>query len=69
MPGKISDDVLALFAAVGRHDEIAAKIEARFGGASDAVFASTAYEIPSTLPPDTIAAIQRIPRVFETFQT
>jgi len=68
MPGKITDDVLALFAAIGTHDDIADKIAARFGGASDAVFASTAYEIPSTLPPAVIAEIQRIPRTFEAFQ-
>src|SRR6185369_15339435 len=52
--GEVSDDVVHLFAAVGRHDQIARAIEARFGGLVDAVSASD-------LPPDLIQDIQRIP--------
>lgn len=37
MPGRVTDDVLRLFCAIGRYDEIAAAIEARFGGLSDSV--------------------------------
>jgi hypothetical protein len=50
----VSDDVVHRFAAVGRHDQIAKAIEARFGGLVDAVSASD-------LPPDLIQDIQRIP--------
>ena len=35
MTSEISDDVVHLFAAVGRYDEIAAAIRVRFGGVSD----------------------------------
>ena len=47
MAGLVSDDVVRLFAAVGRHDEIAVAIEERFGGISDAVGASASPEIPA----------------------
>jgi len=54
MANEVSDDVVHLFAAVGRHDQIAKAIEARLGGLVDAVSASD-------LPPDLIQDIQRIP--------
>jgi probable F420-dependent oxidoreductase len=54
MAKEVSDDVVHLFAAVGRHDQIAKAIEARFGGLVDAVSASD-------LPSDLIQDIQRIP--------
>ena len=69
MPPAISDDVVQLFAAIGRHDEIAGRIEERFGGISDAIFASTATAIQPDLPPDLIADIQRIPTDFQGFKT
>lgn len=59
MAGLIDDDTVRLFAAVGRHDEIADAIEERFGGVSDAVGASASPEIPADLPPDVIQDIQR----------
>jgi probable F420-dependent oxidoreductase len=64
MTAAISDDVVRLFAAVGRHDQIAAEIERRFGGVSDAIFASTASGISPDLPPGLIQDIQRIPVAF-----
>lgn len=64
---EVSDDVVALFAASGRHDQLAAAIEARFGGASDAVFASVATAVPADLPPDLVQDIRRIPAVFTGF--
>ena len=39
LAGEISDDLLHLCAAIGRHDEIVPKIEERFGGISDTVLA------------------------------
>jgi probable F420-dependent oxidoreductase len=58
--GEVSDDVVHLFAAVGRHDQIAKAIEARFGGLVDAVSASANSNKPADLPPDLIQDIQRI---------
>jgi len=64
MAAEVSDDVVRLFAAVGRHDEIAAAVEARFAGVSDAISASASAEIPGGLPADVIADIRRIPTAF-----
>lgn len=58
MAGLIDDDVVRLFAAVGRHDEIADAIAERFGGVSDGVGASASPEIPADLPSDVIQDIQ-----------
>ncbi len=58
MAGLIDDDVVRLFAAVGRHDEIADAIEERFGGISHSIGASASPEMPSTIPPDVIEDIQ-----------
>jgi len=64
---EISDEVLALFAVIGRHDEIASAVAERFAGLSDAVYASTAPELGSDMPPGLIADIQRIPTSFREF--
>ena len=69
MAGEISDDVLGLFTAIGRHDEIAGVIEARFAGVADSINASVASDIPAGLPADLIQDIQRIPRAFTGFRT
>ena len=58
---EVSDDVVHLFAAVGRHDQIAKAIEGRFGGLVDAVSASANSSKPSDLPPDLIQDLARIP--------
>lgn len=50
MTKQISDDVLRLFCAVGRHDEIASAIETRFGGVADTV--SCDAGIPADLVQD-----------------
>jgi len=65
----ISDDMVRLFAAVGRHDEIAAAIEAHFGGLSDCVSASPNASVPSSIPPDVLQDIRRIPCAFRGFRT
>jgi hypothetical protein len=57
----ISDEVVNLFSAVGRHDQIAESIAEKFGGVSDALNASVSAEIPADLPPDVIQDIQSIP--------
>jgi hypothetical protein len=45
---------------VGRHDEIAAAIEDRYGGLTDAIGASASPEIPADLPQEVIQDIQKI---------
>jgi probable F420-dependent oxidoreductase len=67
LAGEISDDVLALFAVIGRHETLAKKVTERFAGLSDAIYASTAPELGSDMPPDLIAEIQRIPMEFSGF--
>ena len=62
-----ANHVVALFAASGRHDQLAAAIAARFGGVSDAVFASVATAVPADLPPDLVQDIRRIPVAFTGF--
>lgn len=61
MADLVDDDVVRLFAAVGRHDQIAAAIEERFGGVVDAVTTGAAVPGSVDLPPDVIEDIQRIP--------
>lgn len=69
MAGEVSDDVVHLFAAVGRHDELVGAMQARFGGLVDTVGAGTPVDEPGGLPPDLIQDIQAIPTPFERFAT
>ncbi len=64
---EIPDDVVGLFAAIGKHDEIASAIEKRFGNASDAIFASVATAVPADFPKDLIQDIKKIPTKFTGF--
>ncbi|MBT3627403.1 MAG: TIGR03617 family F420-dependent LLM class oxidoreductase [Rhodospirillaceae bacterium] len=64
---EITDDVLALFAVWGRHDEITKRIADRFSGFSDSIYASTAPHLSADMPPSLIADIQRIPTAFRAF--
>ena len=64
---EIDDDVLRLFAAVGRYDELADAVARRFGGIADAVYASTSAEIRPAIPPDVVQDIKRIPAAFTGF--
>jgi hypothetical protein len=58
-----------LFAAVGRHDEIAKAIENRFGGLSDSVSAIAAPDTSPDLTPDLVQDIQKIASPFKGFAT
>ncbi|HTQ26429.1 MAG TPA: TIGR03617 family F420-dependent LLM class oxidoreductase [Candidatus Binataceae bacterium] len=69
MTTSVSDDLVHLFAAVGTHKEIAGAVERRFGGLSDAVFASINSTIRSDLPADVLADIRRIPVRFKGYCT
>jgi probable F420-dependent oxidoreductase len=67
MAACVPDEMVHAFAAVGRHDQIAAAIEKRFGGIVDSI----AIERDSTTSPDLmrelIQDIQRIPRRFRGY--
>jgi probable F420-dependent oxidoreductase len=67
MPAQISDEVLQLFCAIGRHDQIASEIEQHFGGISDSVADSASYDMPGGLTAQVIADIQAIPTTFKGF--
>jgi len=66
MAKEVPDDVVHLFAAVGRYDQIAKAIEERFGGLVDAVSASANSSKPSDLPPDLIQDLARIPTRYKS---
>ncbi len=67
MTEAVSDDVVHLFAAVGRHDQLVQAVEARFGGLVDAISPGTPEDEPGGIPPDLLADLQRIPRAFARF--
>jgi probable F420-dependent oxidoreductase len=67
MTDEISDDVVHLFAAVGRHDELCTAVEARYGGLVDSISIGTPVDEPGGLPTDLIADIQRIDTAFTSF--
>lgn len=69
MAAEISDDVVALFAAIGRYDELPERIAARFGGVVDLVYASMSSDVRPNIPPDVITNIQAIPTEFESFES
>ena len=69
MTGEVSDDVVHLFAAVGRHDELKAAIEQRFGGISDSISDSASPELEGTMPSDLIQDIQKIPTPFTDYSS
>lgn len=58
MADLVSDDVLHLFAAVGRYDQIVDAIRERFGGISHGISLGAGSELD--VPPDVIQAIQAI---------
>jgi alkanesulfonate monooxygenase SsuD/methylene tetrahydromethanopterin reductase-like flavin-dependent oxidoreductase (luciferase family) len=64
MAKEVSDDVVHLFAAVGRHDQIAKAIAERFGGLVDSIGASANSAKPSDMPPDLLQDLAKIPTVY-----
>ena len=68
MAAEVPDDVVHLFAAVGRYDEIVDAIGARFGGLTDALNARSNTALPGGLPGDLIQDIRRIPHAFRGFR-
>lgn len=70
MAGRVSDDLVHLFAAVGTHREIAARITERFGGVSDALnLRADSSSAGGDVPPDVIQEIKRIATPFQGYKT
>jgi probable F420-dependent oxidoreductase len=69
MPALVSDEVVRLFAACGTYSDIAAAIEARFGGAADTIEMNFPDGAPAGLQREVIADIRRIPHRFQGFDT
>jgi hypothetical protein len=63
----IDDDVLDLFVASGRHDQIKAVIERRFAAAVDTIFANANPAEPADLPPDLVQELAGIQTPFRGF--
>jgi probable F420-dependent oxidoreductase len=68
MAGEVTDDVVHLFAAIGRYDQIVKAIEGRFGGLTDALNARANPAQPGRLPRELIQDIRRIPHAFRGFK-
>ncbi len=58
MPGRVSDDVVRLFAVVGTHDELAGVMRDRFGGLVDTIAVAPLPGIDVHLPADLISEIR-----------
>ena len=65
MANEVPDDVAHLFAAVGRHDQIVAAIDRRFGGLVDAL--TLRGDGAGEVPPDLVQDIRRLPHAFQGF--
>jgi probable F420-dependent oxidoreductase len=65
LANQVPDDVVRLFAAVGRHDQIVAAIVERFGGLVDALILRG--DGAGIVPPDLVADIRRLPHAFTGF--
>ncbi|MCH9673218.1 MAG: TIGR03617 family F420-dependent LLM class oxidoreductase [Gammaproteobacteria bacterium] len=66
---EISDDTVALFAAIGRYDQLRDAIETRFGGVADVVYASTSSDVRPQVPRDVLQDIRAIPTEFKAFES
>jgi probable F420-dependent oxidoreductase len=69
MPAEISDDVVRLFAACGTFAEIAAAIEARYGGLADSIELNFPAGTAAGFQRELLTDIHRIPHIFQGFGT
>ena len=70
LAGRVPDDVVHLFTAVGTHREIAQRIEARFGGLADAISLRADSPVSGAeIPPDVLQDIKRVPTPFQGYKT
>lgn len=67
MTREVPDDVVHLFAAVGRYDQVASVIDARFGGLVDAINLRANAELPGKFPRELLGDIRRVPHAFRGF--
>ncbi len=65
----VPDELLYACAVIARHDELRARIEARFADLVDTVNASVSSELPADIPPDLIRSIQQIPCRWRAYET
>ena len=65
LSAQVPDDLLELFCAIGRHDEIAKNIQQRFGKMADVITTG----LNEDFPPDLIQDIQKIKGSFVGFNT
>ena len=65
LAAQIPDNLLELFCAIGRHDEIAKNIQQRFGKMADVITTG----LNEDFPPDLIQDIQKIKGSFVGFNT
>ena len=68
MTKEVPNDVVHLFAAVGRYDQIVEAITERFGGLTDALNARANAAQRGHLPRDLIQDIRRVPHSFQGFR-
>ncbi len=68
MAAEVSDDVLRLFAAVGRHDELVGAITERFGGLADSVALGSSGPT-SSIPKDLVEELKGIATPFSGYDT
>ena len=62
MPREVSDEVVALFTAIGRHRDLPRAIAERFGPEIDAL------ALPAGLPPDLLAELRALPSRFTGYR-
>lgn len=67
LAAEVNDDVLDLFAASGRHDQIKAVIGERFAATSDAIGVNANPAVSAALPPDLIRELVAMPTPFTGF--
>ena len=68
MAKEVPDDVVHLFAAAGRWDQIVKAIAERFGGLTDALNARANPAQPDPLPRDLVQDIREISQAFQGFR-
>jgi hypothetical protein len=69
LAGEVSDDVLELFAASGRHDQIKGVIADRFAAFSDGISARDVPGAGTPMPRELVAELAGLATPFKGFQT
>ena len=69
MTREIDDDIVHLFAAVGRYDQLKDAVQERFGGITDSLTIGTPVDEPGDLPPDLIQDLRSIDTHFTGFSS